>query len=115
VGPPLYPIWCVVWLIWGGGNLGVVTSYVTWGLGYILHPGSLEHANELGRRPVGAVRDLCTPRSLQRWYEPWPGEGLSPSHDLSKILEVRCGDRREQFGTFWWIGAENGAISDGSE
>ena len=25
------------------------------------------------------VRDLCTPRSLQRWYEPVPLEGLSPS------------------------------------
>jgi hypothetical protein len=36
-------------------------------------------------------------------------------HDFSKILEVRCGDRKEQFGAFWWIGAENGPSSDGSE
>ena len=37
-----------------GGVAWGFTFYVTWGLGYILHPGSLEHANELGRRPVGA-------------------------------------------------------------
>jgi hypothetical protein len=36
-------------------------------------------------------------------------------HVLSEILEVRCGGRKEQFGAFWWIGAENGSSSDGSE
>ena len=36
-------------------------------------------------------------------------------HDFSKFLEGRCADRMEQFGVFWWLGAENGPSSDASE
>ena len=57
-----------------GGYLGLVTFYVTWGLGYILHPGSLEHANELGRRPVGArpMHPTLSPALVRTRAARWP-------------------------------------------
>jgi hypothetical protein len=83
-------------------------------MGYILQFGS----------PEDVSRKLVTETTACEAYAPHAlsSVGTTPGrsracrhHDLSKILEVRCGDRKEQFGAFWWIGAENGSSSDGSE
>jgi hypothetical protein len=59
------------------------------GVGYILYPGSLEHANELGRRPVGAG-PMHPALSLQAANATnWFSGGLCPrltTHTYHKIV-----------------------------
>jgi hypothetical protein len=59
-------------------NCRLVTSHALGQVGYILQFESPRDVRKLGTRPRPA-RPMHTPRSLQRWYDPWPLEGLSPS------------------------------------